>query len=260
MSVDSYFSVSMDGHPFNVITSDFVPIKPYVTDQLTLAIGQRYDVIISANQTDDKNYWFRVSTGCANNDITKVKNIQLGAILHYESGPSGNPTSTTNVTMRTTCTDETKLVPYVPNQVPKSLIGGAKELKLDSFRDPAAHNYFRWTIDGSPMIVNFNDPTLETVLANSDNFYNNSNVVSIQQADWTLWWIQSPAAPALPHPIHLHGHDFYIVGTGPGVWDGSTAGLNFDNPTRRDTATLPAGGYLLMAFPADNPGMWIIHW
>ena len=31
------------------------------------------------------------------------------------------------------------------------------------------------------------------------------------------------------------------------------------NPTRRDTATLPAGGYMLLAFPADNPGLWVMH-
>jgi hypothetical protein len=63
----------------------------------------------------------------------------------------------------------------------------------------------------------------------------------------------------LPHPIHLHGHDFYIVGSGSGVWDGTTNGLTFNNPTRRDTATLPAGGFLLIAFPADNPGVWVMH-
>jgi hypothetical protein len=63
----------------------------------------------------------------------------------------------------------------------------------------------------------------------------------------------------LPHPIHLHGHDFYVVKSGPGVWDGTTNGMTFNNPTRRDTATLPAGGHLLIAFPADNPGLWVMH-
>jgi len=257
-SVDNYFSVSMDGHPFTVITSDFVPIKPWVTDQLTLAIGQRYDVIITANQTVD-NYWFRVmpGTACGRNDIT-TSGVTIGAILHYKDAGDGNPESKTNVTMRTTCVDETNLVPYVPNQVPSSIVSKAGKLDLNHFQDPNT-NLFRWLIDGSPMIVDFNDPTLETVLAGSQDFYNNSNVKEMQTSDWYLWWIQSSATIALPHPIHLHGHDFYIVGKGTGVWDGTTTGLNLNNPTRRDTATLPAGGYLLMAFPADNPGMWIMH-
>ena len=43
--------VSLDNHPFQVITSDFVPIKPYYADWIFLGIGQRYDVVINANQT-----------------------------------------------------------------------------------------------------------------------------------------------------------------------------------------------------------------
>lgn len=53
--------------------------------------------------------------------------------------------------------------------------------------------------------------------------------------------------------------DFYILGAGPGVWNGNIDGLQFDNPPRRDTAMLPAGGYLILAFPADNPGAWLMH-
>lgn len=78
---------------------------------------------------------------------------------------------------------------------------------------------------------------------------------------WYLWWIQADTgAPfGLPHPIHLHGHDFYILGSGGGVWDKDVSKLKLNNPTRRDTAMLPALGYLLLAFPADNPGLWVMH-
>ncbi|KAH8727668.1 laccase-1 precursor [Phaeosphaeriaceae sp. PMI808] len=261
-SVDAFFSVSMDGHPFTVITADFVPVKKWVTNQLTLAIGQRYDVVISANQTVD-NYWFRVSPGtlCARNRIVG-KGVQIGAVLHYEGASDANPTSTTDVTMRTTCADEStqSLVPFVPNQVPTNIVGNAGRMNLSHFSDPTRNNLFRWLIDGSPHIVDWNNPTLETILAGSQNFGPTANVKSMQTKDaWYLWWIQSTATIKLAHPIHLHGHDFYIVGEGTGVWDGTTNNLNFNNPTRRDTATLPPDGYLLIAFPADNPGMWIMH-
>ncbi|CAO2650779.1 Nn.00g020710.m01.CDS01 [Neocucurbitaria sp. VM-36] len=260
-SVDNTFSISMDGHPFTVLTSDFVPIKSFITNQLTLTIGQRYDVVINANQTVG-NYWFRVSVGtaCGRNDIVG-KGVQIGAILHYDGAPNANPTSTTTVSMRTACVDEStsNLVPFVPNTVPSSVAGSAGRLDLNHFQDPAKANLFRWLVDGTPHIVDWNNPTLETVLAGSSNFPPNSNIHEMPTDGWYLWWIQSVATIRLPHPIHLHGHDFYIVGTGDGVWDGSTAGLNFNNPTRRDTTTLPPGGYLLLAFPADNPGMWIMH-
>jgi len=35
--------------------------------------------------------------------------------------------------------------------------------------------------------------------------------------------------------------------------------LNFDNPTRRDVAMLPANGWLVIAFQTDNPGAWLMH-
>ena len=218
-------------------------------------------MVINANQTAS-NYWFRVSVGtdCGANKIVN-SGVQLGAILHYSGASNANPTSTTSVTMRTSCNDElsSNLVPFVPNTVPSSVVGRAGKMELNHFQDASKSNLFRWLIDGEPHIVDWNDPSLETVLAGGTDFGNNSNVKEMTNNGWYLWWIQSTASIALPHPMHLHGHDFYVVGRGSGTWDGSTAGLTFNNPTRRDTATLPAGGYLLMAFPADNPGMWIMH-
>lgn len=69
-----------------------------------------------------------------------------------------------------------------------------------------------------------------------------------------------PGPPPLPHPIHLHGHDFYILDAQAGAsWTGDISRLKTDNPVRRDTATLPAGGYLVLAFESDNPGAWLMH-
>ena len=61
--------------------------------------------------------------------------------------------------------------------------------------------------------------------------------------------------------MHLHGHDFYELGNGTGVFDktADTPTLNFNNPTRRDVAFLPAGGWLVLAWPTDNPGAWLFH-
>lgn len=39
-----------------------------------------------------------------------------------------------------------------------------------------------------------------------------------------------------------------------------TPGLSFENgPARRDTTMLPAKGWLVLAFRADNPGTWLFH-
>jgi hypothetical protein len=64
----------------------------------------------------------------------------------------------------------------------------------------------------------------------------------------------------LPHPIHLHGHDFHVLGAkANSQWTGDISSLNFTNPPRRDTANLPAAGWLVLAFQSDNPGTWLMH-
>ena len=65
------------------------------------------------------------------------------------------------------------------------------------------------------------------------------------------------------HPFHLHGHHFWVLGAGLGVYSPTnltqTSTLNLVNPVLRDTTTLPAGGWTLIRFVANNPGIWPLH-
>lgn len=81
------------------------------------------------------------------------------------------------------------------------------------------------------------------------------------------------------HPIHLHGHDFALLAQSKEPWDDdvwpgnntkregkkhsltpdklnckNTNFFNCKNPPRRDSVLLPAGGFVVIAFKADNPG------
>jgi hypothetical protein len=38
--INSWIHVSLDQHPFTVVSADFTPIVPYVTDSLALAVGK----------------------------------------------------------------------------------------------------------------------------------------------------------------------------------------------------------------------------
>ncbi|KAI3397144.1 hypothetical protein diail_11206 [Diaporthe ilicicola] len=59
--------------------------------------------------------------------------------------------------------------------------------------------------------------------------------------------------------MHLHGHDFYVLAQGRGVFIPGITSLNKDNPPRRDTVTLYGTGYTVIAFKLDNPGTWLFH-
>ena len=63
------------------------------------------------------------------------------------------------------------------------------------------------------------------------------------------------------HPFHLHGHHFWVLGSGAGVYNasGDQSALNLVDPPLRDTATLPKAGWLVFRFLANNPGVWPLH-
>jgi len=64
------------------------------------------------------------------------------------------------------------------------------------------------------------------------------------------------------HPFHLHGHKFQVIYQGDGDYNSSAVEeylKNVTNPVRRDTVITNAGGYTVIRFVADNPGVWIFH-
>lgn len=65
---------------------------------------------------------------------------------------------------------------------------------------------------------------------------------------------------SVPHPIRLHGHGFYVLSIGSGVFDPNSSNFTFMNPPRRDVCMLPANGWLVIGFITDNPGAWLGHY
>jgi len=78
----------------------------------------------------------------------------------------------------------------------------------------------------------------------------------------------------MAHPVHLHGHRFYSLGIGPEnitdvgeeigdphpfVPEEDTKLLNLVNPPLVDTIVIPAKGWGVVRWTADNPGAWICH-
>ncbi|KAF5193463.1 Laccase-12 [Thalictrum thalictroides] len=63
------------------------------------------------------------------------------------------------------------------------------------------------------------------------------------------------------HPIHLHGYDFYIVAEGFGNFNAKkhTSQFNLVDPPMRNTVAVPVGGWAVIRFVADNPGVWLMH-
>ncbi|PKA66886.1 Laccase-3 [Apostasia shenzhenica] len=63
------------------------------------------------------------------------------------------------------------------------------------------------------------------------------------------------------HPTHLHGYNFYVLARGKGNFDRrrDEGKFNLVDPPKRNTIGVPAGGWAVIRFVADNPGVWLMH-
>ncbi|KAL6905921.1 hypothetical protein ACP4OV_003522 [Aristida adscensionis] len=63
------------------------------------------------------------------------------------------------------------------------------------------------------------------------------------------------------HPMHLHGFNFFVLAQGFGNYDDAAAPplFNLVNPQERNTVAVPTGGWAVIRFVANNPGMWFMH-
>ncbi|XP_022857075.1 laccase-7-like [Olea europaea var. sylvestris] len=63
------------------------------------------------------------------------------------------------------------------------------------------------------------------------------------------------------HPIHLHGFNFYVLAQGFGNFNRTrdSKKFNFVNPQERNTIGVPVGGWAVVRFRANNPGVWLMH-
>jgi laccase len=63
------------------------------------------------------------------------------------------------------------------------------------------------------------------------------------------------------HPMHLHGHSFYVVGRGFGNFDKEKDPLSYNlvDPPYENTIGVPKNGWAAIRFKAANPGVWFMH-
>ncbi|KAE8790754.1 laccase-20-like [Hordeum vulgare] len=63
------------------------------------------------------------------------------------------------------------------------------------------------------------------------------------------------------NPMHLHGHDFFVLAQGHGNYDAArdVRSYNLVDPPMKNTVQVPRLGWAAIRFVADNPGAWFLH-
>ena len=283
-----FFAIA--GHNMTVVEIDAVYTKPFTTQALLIAPGQTTNVLIKAERSPSR--YFMAARPFMDAPIP-VDNKTVTAILQYKGIPNTIlPTlpqlpapNDTNFALSYNGKLKSLNTPQFPAKVPlqvdrhlfytislgqnpcPSCQNGTQltaSLNNITFVKPKvgllqAHysnmnGVFRTDFPDRPFApFNYTGAPLTANLGTSlgtrlSKLAFNSTIELVLQ-DTNLLTVES-------HPFHLHGYNFFVVGTGIGNFDPKKdpAKFNLINPPERNTVGVPTGGWTAIRFRADNPG------
>ncbi|KAK3579372.1 hypothetical protein CHS0354_029673 [Potamilus streckersoni] len=310
------FRISVDQHSILLVASDGHDLEPIKVESFIINPGESFDFILVANQAVS-NYWIRART------LEIDKNHRTEAILRYDGAPISEPT-----TSRKRCSAQRRCLvancPYLfypPSHYTDCLtfndLNGAPWNKRpprfdglhfeEHFLNFGIHGNIPASVNGkvfkSPTVAALTQPkegifSCDETTCGEDRVCDCTHSIDITYGNVVqLVFTNMGLGKGMPHPIHLHGHAFYVMKMGYGKYDNITAknigenldvncrgnmnrdesycnnatwsdlswlqgnvpGLKVRRPPLKDTLIVPSGGYAVVRFRADNPGLWFMH-
>jgi FtsP/CotA-like multicopper oxidase with cupredoxin domain len=166
------FRFRIDGHPLTVIAADGMPVRPVTVDDLPIEVGERYDVLLKADQGGA--FWVRAVTLDGNGGL---------AVLRYAGAQRPEPEpSPVRWGPRSLAPDQ--LRSPEPVRLPEE---GVKEVPL---RLGGSMKPYRWSINAQ--------------------YYPEADPITLRADEWVRFAFDNPTG--MDHPFHLHGHSFYVLG------------------------------------------------
>lgn len=268
------FQFSVDNHTLSVIEADATMVEPLDVHRLSIAVAQRYSVVLTANQ-EVANYWIRadMNTFCfaTNNPVLDSSVKGILTYTNTDTDPKDEISTDWSDARNVVCQDlnSTLLTPAVSQSAPPANVLYSLQFSF-LIRDYALDRAY---VNGTTSWTMSDIPTLNQVVSglNAGNqtynvsgvtpSYNLSNQYIIGIPETQVVDILISNFDDGAHPFHLHGHEFWVLATSPEMYfPWSIYGsLNTTNPVRRDTVTVDAYGWALIRFRSDNPGMWAFH-
>lgn len=238
-----------------VVAVDYVPVVPYETDTITLAVAQRADVLVTAPSDTKASYWMRaedvgsITCGGSKNPLA------LAAIYNEDADTSEMPTTTPAAYLNTTICDVD--TPWTTPEYSITPSTPSFQQDLSITLDLNSTGSFEWRLNNQTFRANFNHPILFMAAEGNVSYPADPqwNVYNFDKNSSVIFNLTNNTP--FVHPFHMHGHNFYVLDIGDGIWNGSVR--NPENPMRRDTQIVPALGYAVIQMEADNPGVWPFH-
>ncbi|KAK3595588.1 hypothetical protein CHS0354_009545 [Potamilus streckersoni] len=311
------FRISIDEHNLTIVASDGFDLESVVVESFIINPGERFDFILHADKPVS-NYWIRGIT------LENDKYHTAEAILQYEGAPIKDPS-----TYRTSCRYDRCLVAncqfLYTSYTHLTRCMTFDQLKAKDDTDPAPdvkrgkfkEFFMNFAFPGTDLTsasVNglvFEQPSVSTMIQ-SQELYSScdrpdcgeekvcrcTHSISVDYGDTVqMVLLNMGKGKGWSHPIHLHGHSFYVVKIGHpqyyyhphkfikdnididcrgnsnrsisfcnnatwanATWlGGNVPGLELRKAPRKDTIIVPTGSYVVIRLKADNPGLWNFH-
>ncbi|KAK6337348.1 hypothetical protein TWF730_002751 [Orbilia blumenaviensis] len=282
------FEMGIDGHTMEVIEADGTALIPNSYHKLNINVAQRYSAIVHANSTDASEFWLRARmiNHCFS-DPDAIAQPEVRAIVQYthieSKAGSPSPTATKTGQLLPTTTPWDREIAVVCQDL------DGKLEPVDSLVAPEPDHLFylrsnfqignyslsRGFFNGSSWKRNLTNPALNRVtfpvreslgLGDVDSDEIMKNIFNIDKG--MVLKVDGIKVVDLlidnyddgNHPMHLHGHKFWVMAQGNGYFNASDySAISRERRLRRDTVTIEAYGYVLIRFVTDNPGMWAFH-
>ena len=287
-------NVRIDNQKMRVVEVDGTLVLPFEVDDLTVMPGQRFSVLVTADQDVD-NYWI-------------ITSPEGGfAYVHYDGAPSGPPGGGVTVAYRSVLEGvqqdaklfmkdirkfEYSAILTAPRNIIRELFqvitmvqhrmsnlnrfavnniidsSPARSTIYSAYREfhapearPWPHLEVSGTVtvpDRNPNPFNYSAPVPIIV---SNLHRSGPTIIKLSYGEVVEIVLQNVPVESLSEDTytwHLHGHKFYVVGMGIGVHDSCSDPQRYYliDPVRRDTVAVHPFGWTAIRFVADNPGVW----
>ncbi|KAI8323189.1 hypothetical protein GQ54DRAFT_286729 [Martensiomyces pterosporus] len=248
----------IDDHDLEIIEIDGVATKPKATDAVLVAPGQRVSILVRAKNDARYSYLYRIrvfadfipplpgyNPAAFSNRIEYGHNTPLKAIAAQPSKPVND--------LHLEPLDEE------PELIPDRVIFLNLNAGQSIYNAPAM--YINYRVYAPPLVPSIFSALSMGSMARNPIIYGpqtNAHVLKHMEVVELLLW----GPGKVPHPMHLHGHNFQIIERGfTNDTDGSFRKMPAPGraPSRRDTVVVAQGEYAVIRFRADNPGIWHFH-
>ncbi|CAD6229106.1 unnamed protein product [Miscanthus lutarioriparius] len=285
--LNSHLFIKVAGHNFTVVAVDAGYTANLNTDTLVLAPGQTVDALVTTNAAPGSYYMAVLAHDTMSPLTFAASDTTTATAIFQYNGTSTNPPAMPTMPSSSDAGTANAFyfglrglgTPAVPSPVDVSM---TIELGLGQLPCDASQTRCNGTAAAAAMNgVSFRLPSPETSLLGAHV----NGVTGVFTADFpdgpppsgTAMTVgtrlkklsynsvveivlQNPAAvPTENHPIHLHGFNFFVLAQGMGSFTPGSVAYNLVDPVARNTIAVAGGGWAVIRFVANNPGMWFFH-